>query len=539
MIDWSLYEFRGIVPRLQGRQLPKTYATVAHNVDLTHGTLKPFRDTKKISDKSGGVRLHSYDCELLVFNKCVSIAEWIPDCPRLFITGRNGYPETAEVVNGGLVYRRLGVPRPPAPPNISNHVVNTDTSRSVAYVTTFVNNFGDEGPPSLPSQDVSIDDGQSVAVTFYYNTDLEYDIKRIRIYRRESGFRTGSEKESTPNTNWYLVGEVPISSGSLIDDMTIEAVGYPLSTAEFREPPQNLTNITLATETAVLVGSLANKILFSKNLQSHNWPLSQEMTLDDNIVALESYGDSIYVATDGYPYRIDATTACDDRSCRSVIKYDVPMPMIACHTGRGSVATPLGMIYVSADGLVLLSGSGIPKVISTDHFSADDWRKLEPHTMRLAYHKGALFVVSDAISFILWLDRETYADATHKNLVTISDEPVDMVQTRQGELLFLNEDGIYHWAAAESYRSYTWVSEPIQSGFLLALTRLRAKVLNSQVKVTLESAWGEVSRWHSPQSGTIPYTRMGRHHEHFIRAEGTGELTELVAGVSSFDMGTK
>lgn len=539
MIDWSLYEFRGIVPRLQGRQLPKTYATVAHNVDLTHGTLKPFRDTKKISDKSGGVRLHPYDCELLVFNKCVSVAEWIPDCPRLFITGRVGYPETAEVVNGELVYRRLGVPRPPNPPEISNHAVNTETSRSVAYVTTFVNNFGDEGPPSLPSQDVSIEDGQSVAVTFYYNTDLEYDIKQIRIYRRESGFRTGSEKESTPNTNWYLVGEVPISAGSIIDDTPITAVGYPLSTAEFREPPANLTNIRLASETAVLVGSLANKILFSKNLQSHNWQISQEMTLDDNIVALESYGDSIYVATDGYPYRIDATTACDDRSCRSVVKYDVPMPMIACHTGRGSVATPLGMVYVSSDGLVLLSGGSIPKVISTDHFSADDWRMLEPHTMRLAYHKGAIFVVSDTISFILWLDRETYADATHKNLVTISDEPVDMVQTRQGELLFLNEDGIYHWAAAESYRSYKWVSEPIQSGFLLALTRIRAKVANSQVKVTLESEYGEVSRWHSPQSGTIPYTRMGRHHEHFIRAEGTGELTELVAGVSGFDMGTK
>lgn len=539
MIDWSLYEFRGIVPRLQGRQLPRTYATIAHDVDLTHGTLKPFRDTKKISDKSGGVRLHAYGCDLFVFSKCVSISEWIPDCPRLFVTGRVDYPETAEIVDGELVYRRLGVPRPETAPNTSNHDVDTDTSRSIAYVTTFVNNFGEEGPPSLPSQDVSIEDGQSVAVTFYYNPDFEYDIKKIRIYRRESGFRTGSEKESTPNTNWYLVGEVPVSTGSLLDDTPIGAVGYPLSTTEFREPPKNLKNITLATETAVLVGTLGNKILFSKNLQSHNWPVSQEMTLDDNIVAIESYGDSIYVATDGYPYRIDATTACDDRSCRSVIKYDVPMPMIACHTGRGSVATPVGMVYVSADGLVLLPAGGTPKMISTDHFSADDWRTLEPHTMRLAYHKGALFVVSNAISFILWLDRETYADATHKNLVTISDEPVDMVQTRQGELLLLNQDGVYHWAASELYRSYKWVSEPIQSGFLLALTRIRAKVLTNNVKVTLACEWGEVSRWHSPQSGIMPYTRLGRHHEHFIRAEGTGELTELVAGVSSYDMGTK
>lgn len=539
MIDWSLYEFRGIVPRLQGRQLPKTYATVAHNVDLTHGTLKPFRDTKKVSDKRDGVRLHSYGCDLFVFPECVSIAEWIPDCPRLFITGRVDYPETAEISNGELVYRRLGVPRPSTPPNTSNHNVDTDTSRSVAYVSTFVNSFGEEGPPSLPSQDISIDDGQAVAVTFYYNPDFEYDIKSIRIYRRESGFRMGSEKESTPNTNWYLVQEVPITTGSMVDTVTIESVGYPLSTAEGREPPANLKNITIANETAVLVGSVANRLLFTKNLQSHNWPLSQEMTLDDNIVAIESYGDSIFVATDGYPYRIDATTACDDRACRSVVKYDSPMPMIACHTGKGSVSTPLGMVYVSADGLVLLTAGGTPKVVSTDHFSADDWRKLEPHTMRLAYHKGGLFVVSDTISFILWLDRETYADAAHKNLVTISDEPIDMAQTRQGELLMLMEDGVYQWAAADSYRKYLWVSEPIQSGFLLGLTRIRTKVLDSNVEVTLESEWGEVSRWHAPGSGTIPYTRLARHHEHFIRAEGTGELTELVAGVSGYDIGTK
>lgn len=539
MIDWSLYEFRGIVPRLQGRQLPKTYATVAHDVDLTHGTLKPFRDTKKVSDKSGGVRIHPYGCDIFTFTKCVSVAEWIPDCPRLFITGRVGYPESAEIVSGELVFRRLGVPRPIAPPQTSNHDVDTEKSRSVAYVTTFVNNFGEEGPPSLPSQEISIADGQSVALTFYYTPDFEYDIKRIRIYRRESGFRTGSEKESTPNTNWYLVAELPITSGSAIDNKSIEEVGYPLSTTEVREPPENMRNITIASETAVLVGTLANKILFSKNLQPHNWQVSQEMTLDDNIVAIESYGDSIFVATDGYPYRIDATTACDDRACRSVVKYDTPMPMIACHTGRGSVATPLGMIYVSADGLVLLTTGSTPKVISTDHFSADDWRKLQPHTMRLAYHKGALFVVSDSISFILWLDRTTYSDAEHKNLVTFSDEPTDMVQTRQGELLLLMEDGVYQWAAADKYRKYKWVSEPIQSGFLLALTRIRAKVLNNNVEVTLECPWGEVSRWHSPQSGTIPYQRLARHHEHFIRAEGTGELTELVAGVSGYDIGTK
>ena len=72
MLTWQLYEFYGIAPRLRRKQLPKNYATVAHDVDLTHGTLKPFREPLKVSNKAGNVRLHAIGCDIFTVSNNLS-----------------------------------------------------------------------------------------------------------------------------------------------------------------------------------------------------------------------------------------------------------------------------------------------------------------------------------------------------------------------------------------------------------------------------------------------------------------------------------
>ena len=54
MLAWESYEFAGIIPRLRKKQLPKGYATVAHDVDLTHGTIKAFLEPRYIKDAPTG-----------------------------------------------------------------------------------------------------------------------------------------------------------------------------------------------------------------------------------------------------------------------------------------------------------------------------------------------------------------------------------------------------------------------------------------------------------------------------------------------------
>lgn len=539
MLSWQLFEFFGIAPRLRRKQLPRNHATMAHNIDLTHGTLKPFREPLKVSDKTGASRVHSMGCDLFTWDECVSVAEWLPDCQRLFITGRVDYPETATIEKGKLTYRRLGVPRPPTPPTVSGGGKQDETTRSVAYLTTFVNGFNEESAPSLPSNDVVIADAEAVRLSFMYNPPLEYDVKKIRIYRRETGFRTGAEKEQQMTTGWFLIAELDIDETSHTDTLPIVDVNHGMNTLNFREPPKGLKNITLIEGSALLAGSDGNKLLFSKHLQPHNFPLSDEMTLDDNIIALGSLGNTLFIATDGHPYRLEADLGCDNRDCRAIARYEEAYPMVACHTGRGSVITPFGFIYVATDGLVLLPDQGSPKVITTDVLSADDWRLLKPHTMRLAWHKGAVIISSEAVTMMYWLDNNTYGDTKNKRLVTLSDKPIDMVNTRQGELLLMTEDGIYQWNASNKLRPYTWVSEVIDSGFYFDVTRVRALVETSAVNITVESDRADITRMFPIGNEIIPFGRHGKRKEFQMRVEGVGEVLELAIGVHQVDMATR
>lgn len=538
MIQWNQAEFFGIFPRLSGRLHPRYHATVAHNVDLTHGTLRPFREPLKISNSTGKVRMHHYDCCLLTYDQCVSIAEWLPDCPRLFITGRTSYPETITLdENCRPTYRRLGVQRPISPPSLgATPAQASDTTREVAYVFTFVNNFGEESAPSLPSEAILIEDEQPVNVMITETPSFEYDIQKIRIYRRESGYRLGVEKEQELITDWFLVAEIPADETTHTDTLPLERVDEALITQEVREPPAGLQNITSIDGSAMLVGSVQNRLYFSSHLKPHSFPTSDEMTLDDNIIALGSLGQSLFVATDGHPYKLVADVGCDNRDCRAIVRYDHPLPMINCHVGHGSVITPFGMVYASTDGLVLLSEGGQPQIITTEVLSTDDWRKLQPHTTRLAYHKGALFIITDAISMMMWINSSTYQDSRNKKLITISDKPIDMTQTRQGELLLMLEDGIYQWNASNKWRPYKWVSERIDAGFHYDITRIRARVHNDDVTITTESERTRVSRVFPIGERSIPFRRHGKVKEFTIAIEGIGELEEITAGVALQDM---
>lgn len=541
MLAWNNFDFAGIVPRLRSKQLPKGYATVAHNVDLSHGSIKAFLEPRHIKDApANAVKLYAWGCDLLTWDKCVDVAEWLPDCPRLFVTGNADYPQTATMENGQLVYRRLGVLAPPSPPVATATDVHNDKSRSVAYITTFVNLFGEESGPSIPSNDVVIEDGQRVELSFRYNPPIEYDIRKVRIYRRETGFNTGLEKEQQLQTHWFFLTELDVQAREFTDETSIIDLGWAFDGIDVREPPRQLQNITAIPQTAILAGSVANKLLFSRNLQPHNWELSQEMTLDDNVVSLGAVGNSLFVATDGHPYRVQADVGCDKRECRQVFRFAQSFPIISCHTGSGSLATPFGFVYATTDGVVLLTEGANPQIITSEVLSQDDWRKLAPHTARFAYYKGALFVVTEKISFILWIDSNTYADSKNKKMTTISDEPIDMTVTRQGELLLLQQNGtIVQWNAGTKLRPYRWVSADIDTGFMFDLTRLRAKVLNADTQISLISDRATITRRFPTGDTIIPFGRHGRVRQFNIEAVGTGEITEIVTGLSEVDMGTK
>lgn len=532
--------FRGISPRTPEHVLARGQATRAHNVDLSHGSLHPWREPLAVRQMDAGTRtLEMYGCCAFGWDTCVSVARWLPDCPRLYLTGHAAYPELATVNLGKceLTYQRLGVPMPTTLPLVSYITVPEKTVESAArnYVFTYVNNLGEESAPSYPSSSLTVDDGQAVTVSGWAAQPEEYVVERVRIYRLATGFRTGAEKEQEFTSDYLLVDEIPVSQGQYLDRKKDLDLQWPLGTREVREPPAALQQITAIDGVATLAGFVGNKLYFTKNGQPWNWPLELEVTLDDNIVGMAEDDGKLYITTTGRPYVVDGIADCGDRPCRPVVKSDYPFADIGCGYAHSRTITPFGLVYASAEGLILLSSRDAPTVLTDGVLAARDWAQLRPDTTRLAYWRGWIICITDVVSFMFLVDRRTYQQqASIADMTTISDSPVDMVLSDSGALLMLGSDGIVaQWDAGTSYRPYEWIT-PVYVGSHHWWPAGLVEV-DGSVTFTIEGENGAIFSRPVTRNRPFRMRRLGRNRKHYLRLAGTGEVTFLKMGETEVD----
>lgn len=532
--------FRGISPRTPEHVLGRGMATRAHNVDLSHGSLHPWREPLAIRQlPAGTMTLEMFGCCAFGWEGCVSVARWLPDCPRLYITGRGAYPEVAQVNAGecSLDYQRLGVPMPSTLPLVS-YITVTDKTVETAlrtYVFTYVNNLGEEGAPSYPSTELAVNDGQAVTVSGWAPQPDEYRVEKVRIYRLATGFRTGAEKEQEFVSEYLFVAEVPVTDGQYLDTKKELDLQWALHTREVREPPANLQGITAVDGVSTLVGFVGNKLYFTKNGQPWNWPLELEITLDDNIVGLASDDGKLYITTTGRPYIVDGVADCGDRPCRPVVKSDYPFADIGCGYPHSRVVTPFGLVYSTAEGLALLNSHEAPTLITDPVLAARDWALLRPDTTRLAYWRGWLFCITDEVSFMFLLDRNTYREQGQlADMTTISDTPVDMVLSDSGALLMVGSDGIVsQWDAGTTLRPYEW-SCPIITGSHHWWPAGRVEV-DGSTRLTIEGENGAIFSRTVATNRAFRLPRLGRNRKHYLQFKGTGEVVFTRLGETEVD----
>lgn len=534
--------FAGIVPRTPEHLLGEAAAVIAHDVDLSHGTLRAWREPRTVKQVSANaVTLATYGCCFFSWDTCVSAARWIPDCPRLYLTGHAAYPEVAVLDSEcTLTYARLGLPAPATAPLLSyvDPGEKTVETSSRAYVYTYVNWLGEESAPSYPSTNMDCNDGDSVIVSGFAVPPEEYRIVTIRIYRSVTGFRDGREKEQEFVTEWLYVGECLVGSAAFVDDKKDRYLGKALSTREVQEPPQQLQQITAITDSTVLCGFVGNKLYFSMPRQPWNWPADRELTLDDNIVHLAEVDGTLYVSTAGRPYIISGATLCEERPCRDVVRLDYPYADIGCGYPHSAVGTPFGMVYASKEGLILVSKNEQPVVITNMFFAADDWSKLSPETVRLAYHEGYLICVTDKISFRLLLDNKTYqAEAQNALLTTFSDVPDDMIVSDNGELLLLSDGYVKQWNAGDTLRPYKYVTRPIMTGYQMWLPAAEVHVIEGATEFTLIAENRTEFSRRITLDRVFRTPRLNRNRKYYVMFAGTGEVTFFRLGQTITDTG--
>lgn len=542
----ELMGFHGIVPRQILSNLKLGYAEVAHDVRLWHGTIEPWREPLAVERVAPNTQtIHQWGCCWYSWDKCVEVAEWTVSCPRLYVTGDKPYPAVYPLYNdcttgcGQRDHIRLGVPAPTsairatALPVVAHDpnstTANAESREGRAYLYTYVNCLGEEGPPSYPSNEVVTDDGAQVTLTGFTNAPPEYGVEEIRIYRRVTGFIGEQEAMTSAGhmSDYFHVGTIAADGLSFVDDLAnVDALGDILPSLEYLSPPAELRGITAIDNSMILAGFVGNTLMFSVNNQPWNWPESHRYDLDDNIVALANVGGSLLVLTDGHPYTVALNLGSVDGH-HEPVRHVYPMPMITCCSDRGVVATAIGAFFVTSRGVALMGESGPPTLITSTWFAQDDWRRLKPETMRLGYYDGALFIVSDSEAFILFLDTNTYGAPDNHRLTTISDRPRMMHVGRNGELFLLSDDGVVQqWDSGDTLRPYRWKSAHLRTGSWRYFGAFRLWA-DSAVDLTI---FAEDKAVYSAKVLTNEAYRLpfyGHHLRQAVQFTGTGRIESL------------
>lgn len=551
--------FKGLMPRYDDHLLGDGFATTAKDVNLWHGTLRPFREKKLCHAIKSTTKSVFYDnCCWKEFDKCVEFTRMNTTCGRQVVTGLFDYPATACSDECEPKWIRLGLPSPKGTLSVerldplkeiqscySDNLIDAIDYQRVSrtYVYTYVNSCCDEGPPSYPSEHIDVDDGGRVMLTGFAIPPAEYGVEKVRIYRLASGFdQTNTTidnfmiEEKNALSEFYLVAEVNINDGAFVDDKHDYELGYALETQEYAAPPKDLRGIISVDGTQLAGITEGNKVRFSTPNFPHAWQEADELTIPDTIQALIEFNHNVIVLTCGAVYLIEPIEDCKTVGCRRVRKTLEDYPLISCCGGHGYALTPKGVVFASIDGLILTDGVQANNITSP-YFAPDDWKALHPDRMSVAYNRDSVYFFSDVASYCLQFP-VSLASWENSNLIELSDKP-QFAFGAKDELYLVEKDGVYRWDRGDKLRPYQWVGKkeisPTQINFAGAKV---SRYNNGDVTFRLTGD-NILIKEHKPVETEKFRLPSGRRDVEFqVDLQGTAEVYQVEISTSYRELGT-
>lgn len=527
--------FRGELPILDARLLPENNAQAAKNVDLSRGTLKPFRSTaatSAVTATANPTTLYHYP------NGNDGNGFWLTwgmgkrvhvvksplandDFARVYWTG-DGFPKMggiSDITAGTPPYPgvsfRLGVPSPgrPVASEPAGRPVAEElppTALETSYVVTLVTRFGEESAPSPPSEIVTRWDGGGgeIILTLPGLVGGNYDFIAKRIYRAES------------SGVYQYVAEVGSTAAEYTDSILSQQLGRALPSVEWDMPDSRMQGLT-ALPGGIMAGFFQNTLCFSEAYLPHAWPVMYQQAFTDDIVAIGATSSGLVVATTGQPYLVSGSSP----EAMAPMQLDVNQPCIA---PRSFVDMGDYALYAGHEGLVAVGGRDA-RVVTQNVLSKQQWQALNPksiHAYRfegkyLAFYNGGCFIFTpgEGVEFL-----DTQAEAGYYDIA-------------DGRLYLIQGNSIVTWNEG-SELTYRWRSRihevpPGAAGFTCA------KVIAYGYPVTLRLfADGQqvVSQAiQSPDMIRLPAGHtLSRDWE--IELEGTHELSSVQIATSPAEL---
>ena len=526
--------FNGIAPKINPKRLSESLAQTAKNCILDQAVLGPMPTTATTADTVNfdSVSIYKYDANTWIGNNRDRDFARVPvandTLERIVITDELNYPY---VYSAGASYR-LGIPAPtsaltPTPTEAPEDPNGVD-AETISYVVTFVDAWGAEGPPSIPSASVDrVRDTQVDLTNLPQPPAGNYNwgsgaVKRI--YRSNTG---------TAGANYQYVDQVDIAAASYTDNIDNGDLGELMPSLTWIGPPDDDTALypagpmvgVLELPNGVLAGFSGRTLCFSEPYLYHAWPLEYRVTFNEDIVSIVSITSGLLVTTVEKPYMVTGVSP----AAMAVTDMDVKQ---ACVSKKGTVDMGKYAIYPSPDGLVLVEGNSAT-LITESMFTREQWQtRYDPTTIHAYQWEGkyiAFYGDPGVGGFVF--DPRGGANA----FVEIDDWYDAGYYSAIDDTLFLSDGGnIIKWAQGNGYTSYTWKSrrsvlaKPVCFGFIrvvavdsLATNNVTVKIwADGDLKITVvlnddDNPWAALpsgfraKEWEIEITGINPISHIG------------------------------
>jgi hypothetical protein len=451
----------GETPRVVAHMLPQSAAVFAQDCHFRHGVISPIKtDTKQAKVFSFTPKtIFNYRDDIWFAWSGIVNAIRSPvandDYGRVYYTD-GVYPKvtsstTATQGSGNYpaAYFRLGIPAPTSAINIgaitppADHTDDDPTDDETRfYVQTYVTAYGEEGPPSPASVEVTIVyPGSSVALTFDPPGTQNSNITRRRIYRSYT---------SDDTAEYLQVTELDIAVTSFLDNVDAAALSATLETEDYFMPPDGMIGLCQMSN-GICAGFMGNQVMFSEAYLPYAWKDSNKLTTKNDIVAIAPIGSSLVVGTKADPELFAGITP-------SNITNADPNVTLACVSRQSMMALDGFVLYASPNGIVSVDAAGNALVATQKLITPQQWREtFNPGTIRawrLENEYLALYDTTDGVAgFIFSPENMDFRRITNSFDAGYKDEESDTLYVAKGTQLYTLQDGPF-------YLSARWKSKP-------------------------------------------------------------------------------
>lgn len=401
-----LNNFRGVLPRVNGRLRQDQFAEQADNVNLESGGLATWPEvcpTCETSNSAATIIPGITECECFTLNDEI---DWIKypfgDCDLYFYIddGELKVADEEMLCAGEWCY-----PSPPCPPSpAQNQASGGCDTAPMTYVYTYVNQFGFEGPPSRPF--LGSLSGSGTTISGLSTPPPNYCISLKRIYRLEVGWHGGDSKV-TNNSDYFLVAEVPAGTTTFTDTTSKLGFEMPLTSQRSFPPPDGLTSICALPSGAIAVTK--DRTIYISDApflgpRPHAFSREHDQAMRSNIVSSSSNDNAAFFATDKYP-GVLTWSSSENGGNYNLTEIEQNHP---CLSKRSLVVEGGAAYYLSRGGLIALTPGSRSSGPNAQNITGPQWTlsqfsKIVDENSSAVIHDGKYFFTSPDNGGSVWV----------------------------------------------------------------------------------------------------------------------------------------